>query len=154
MANEFQLCENSDLLAVIAWSNAQGKSKRQHPSLAGRLGQWMNGIFYQRKEKLLNIHPMCFPALCYIWLLVSVNRGPIARPKAKASTTSTAFCSSKSIIYYRLRNSTRISRLGTVWHYSIGDINIYSPHSGTMTGQGVDSANIQLGKPMSFIRIT
>lgn len=154
MANEFQLCENSDLLAVIAWSNAQGKSKRQHPSLAERLGQWMNGIFYQRKEKLLNIHPMCFSALCYIRLLVSVNRGPIARPKAKASTTSTAFCNSKSIIYYRLRNSTRISRLGTVWHYSIGDINIYSPHSGTMTGQGVDSANIQLGKPMSFIRIT
>lgn len=117
----FNFVKNSDALAVIAWSNAQGKSKRQHPSLAGRLGEWMNGIFYQSKKKLPNIHPMCFPALCYIRLLVSVNRGPTARPKARASITSTAFCSSKSIIYYRLRNSTRISRLGTVWHYSFGD---------------------------------
>lgn len=87
----FNFVKNSDALAVIAWSNAQGKSKRQHPSLAGRLGQWMNGIFYQSKKKLPNIHPMCFPALCYIRLLVSVNRGPTARPKARASTTSMLF---------------------------------------------------------------
>lgn len=64
----FNFVKNSDVLAVIAWSNAQGKSKRQHPSLAGRLGQWMIGIFYQSKKKLLNIPCVSQPYVTYDYL--------------------------------------------------------------------------------------